>query len=411
MKIHNTLTGQKEVFVPLGDVVKMYVCGVTPYDNSHFGHAMSYVFFDTIRRYLKYRGYKVKYVQNVTDIDDKIINRANQRGVSAAELARKYSEGPTRDSGGYLGTFEREAMVKPFADAAFLMTAGEISEPVRTEFGWHVIKVEKVNEASTLSPGAAKEKIRKQLTEEKSRLLAYEKADAVYETTFDGDDLAQVAAERNLTIKTTDYFTLQQGPEGVRDRSKFAEAAFKLSDMQISGIQEFEDGYYILQLVEKIPEKIPALNDVEAAVRLDAIAEKQSEKAKADAADFLDAVKAGKPFADESRRFDVAVKSTDFFKRNEPIPDIGYEPEIAAAVFSLSEKQPLPDAAVKGSKGYFVFKLRERKEPEVEAFNKEKSELIEYLIRNKRQEALQSWLADVRGRSEITVEKGFLEEG
>jgi cysteinyl-tRNA synthetase len=92
MKIYNTMSGQKEEFVPLADTVKMYVCGVTPYDNSHFGHAMSYVFFDTIRRYLKYRGFKVKYVQNVTDIDDKIINRANQRGITTSELAGKYTE-------------------------------------------------------------------------------------------------------------------------------------------------------------------------------------------------------------------------------------------------------------------------------------------------------------------------------
>jgi cysteinyl-tRNA synthetase len=92
MKIHNTLSGQKEEFLPGGDEVKMYVCGVTPYDNSHFGHAMSYVFFDVIRRYLKFRGYKVKYVQNVTDIDDKIIIRANQRGISTQELAAKYTD-------------------------------------------------------------------------------------------------------------------------------------------------------------------------------------------------------------------------------------------------------------------------------------------------------------------------------
>jgi cysteinyl-tRNA synthetase len=92
MKIFNTLTGQKEEFSPQGDTVKMYVCGVTPYDNSHLGHAMSYVFFDSIRRYLIYRGYKVKYVSNVTDIDDKIINRANQRGISAAELAGKFTQ-------------------------------------------------------------------------------------------------------------------------------------------------------------------------------------------------------------------------------------------------------------------------------------------------------------------------------
>jgi cysteinyl-tRNA synthetase len=91
MKIFNEMTGQKEEFVPIGDPVKMYVCGVTPYDNSHFGHAMSYIFFDVIRRYIKFSGYKLKYVQNVTDIDDKIINRANQRGISTTELAEKYT--------------------------------------------------------------------------------------------------------------------------------------------------------------------------------------------------------------------------------------------------------------------------------------------------------------------------------
>ncbi len=69
----------------------MYVCGVTPYDNSHFGHAMSYIFFDVIRRYIKFSGFKLKYVQNVTDIDDKIINRANQRGISTTELTEKFT--------------------------------------------------------------------------------------------------------------------------------------------------------------------------------------------------------------------------------------------------------------------------------------------------------------------------------
>jgi cysteinyl-tRNA synthetase len=92
MKLYNTLSGRKEDFEPRGGEVKIYVCGVTPYDDAHIGHAMSYVIFDVIRRYLKFRGYKVKYVQNVTDIDDKIIDRANKLGIPAAELAKKYTD-------------------------------------------------------------------------------------------------------------------------------------------------------------------------------------------------------------------------------------------------------------------------------------------------------------------------------
>ena len=90
MKVFNTLSGQKEGFSPKGKTVNMYVCGVTVYDDCHIGHAMSYVLFDVIRRYLEFKGYKVKHVQNFTDIDDKIINRANQMGVSSSELAEKY---------------------------------------------------------------------------------------------------------------------------------------------------------------------------------------------------------------------------------------------------------------------------------------------------------------------------------
>jgi len=97
MKVFNTLSGKKEEFQPQGDVVTMYVCGVTPYDDAHLGHAMSYVIFDVIRRYLKYRGYTLKFVQNVTDIDDKIIDRANQRGVSTRELADEFTASYVED--------------------------------------------------------------------------------------------------------------------------------------------------------------------------------------------------------------------------------------------------------------------------------------------------------------------------
>src|ERR1035437_1565538 len=71
----------------------MYVCGVTPYSDSHMGHALSYTYFDAIKRYLLFKGYKVKHVQNITDIDDKIIDRANRIGVPANELATKFTNG------------------------------------------------------------------------------------------------------------------------------------------------------------------------------------------------------------------------------------------------------------------------------------------------------------------------------
>ena len=87
MKLSDTLTGEKRDFEPAGDVVKIYVCGVTPYAPSHVGHAMSYIVFDVLHRYLEYRGYKVRRVQNFTDIDDKLIARAQEAGTTVEALA------------------------------------------------------------------------------------------------------------------------------------------------------------------------------------------------------------------------------------------------------------------------------------------------------------------------------------
>jgi len=92
MKIYNTLTGRKEEFVPLiPNKVKIYACGVTVYDHCHIGHARSAIVFDVIRRYMRYKGFDVKYVRNFTDIDDKIINRAKQEGITWDAVAKKYT--------------------------------------------------------------------------------------------------------------------------------------------------------------------------------------------------------------------------------------------------------------------------------------------------------------------------------
>lgn len=91
MKIYNTMTKTKEEFVPINaGEVKMYSCGPTVYDYFHIGNARPFIIFDTLRRYFEYRGYKVTFVQNFTDIDDKMINRANKEGITVKELGERF---------------------------------------------------------------------------------------------------------------------------------------------------------------------------------------------------------------------------------------------------------------------------------------------------------------------------------
>jgi len=95
LRLSNTLSGEKEVFEPLDeddDRVLLYVCGLTVSDDPHLGHARTWLSFDVLHRYLEYKGYEVKHVENVTDVDDKIINRAEEEGKTAAEVAARYAE-------------------------------------------------------------------------------------------------------------------------------------------------------------------------------------------------------------------------------------------------------------------------------------------------------------------------------
>ena len=91
MKLYNTLTRTKEEFIPLEEgKVKMYVCGPTVYNYIHIGNARPFIMFDTLRRYLEYRGYRVTFVQNFTDIDDKMIRAANEQGITVKELGEHF---------------------------------------------------------------------------------------------------------------------------------------------------------------------------------------------------------------------------------------------------------------------------------------------------------------------------------
>ncbi|HPT76459.1 MAG: cysteine--tRNA ligase [Epulopiscium sp.] len=101
MKIYNTLTRKKEEFIPVDPgEIKMYVCGPTVYNYIHIGNARPYIIFDTVRRYFEYKGYQVKYVQNFTDVDDKIIKRAQEEKTTTTEIVEKYIAETLKDADG-----------------------------------------------------------------------------------------------------------------------------------------------------------------------------------------------------------------------------------------------------------------------------------------------------------------------
>lgn len=332
-----------------------------------------------------------------------------KNGEDFAELAKQYSEGPTKTKGGDLGAFKKGDMVAPFSEKAFSMNPGEVSEPVRTRFGWHLIKVEKINAATTQSLEAAQDTITQTLKKEAAKGIAWDQAQDFYDSTLEGDDISVIGTESGLDVKLADLFT-RKGPEnGIANPRQFAAAAFELSIGQISEIQDLHDGYYIIQVIESVPGKIPELQTVIEDVKKDQIKKMQDSRAEADANELLAQLK---DKGDDALKADVRqliFKPTGFFKRNEKIPEIGWENEISQAAFSLSSVNPLSDNIIKSRQGYYIIRLKDRRLPDLSEFDKEKEALQEELLNRKRINAFNSWLAQVKERSDIELREGFLE--
>ncbi len=339
----------------------------------------------------------------------KVYELATEAGADFAELAREHSEGPSKSKGGDLGEFTKDRMVKPFADKAFSMEPGEISQPVRTRFGWHVIKVEGVTPAGTTSLEEARDAIRKKLKDQKSDKLASQAAETFYDTLFEYETLSQAAEAEKQPLKTTDFFT-QQGPKGIQNARKIGQAAFKLDEKgDLSEIVDGGDGYYILEMVADKPAQVDAFENVKERVKRDLIREKQTEKARADAQKALEALKTGeKDLHDLAEKLDKTPKSSGFFERRGSIPEIGWAPEFQKAAFKLSRENPLPEAPVKTRKGYYVLAFEARQLPDDAEFEKEKADIRDRLLRQKQYQAFQTWLSQVREDSEIAVEADIL---
>ncbi len=330
-----------------------------------------------------------------------------KEGKDFAELAKQYSDDPGGKNGGNLGAFKRDAMVEPFGEKAFSMKPGELSDPVRTQFGWHIIKVEKINEASNLSLEQARPKIINKLTDEKAKNLAYEDAFATYSAALNAESLSKVAETLKQQLLTSEPFG-RSGPAGVKNPAQFAAIAFELAPNSISDIIDSQGSYYILQVVEDIPESIPEFALVAEKVRADLTKEKQDEQALKDAKQCLADLKNGKSLKAFQGKKGVKTGATDFFKRNDRIPDIGFERDISSIAFGLSPEKRFPDEPIKGQKGYYVIAFGERKAADPAGLAIERSQIIDRLISQKQRRIFEDLLTSLRNNAKVVVENGYL---
>jgi len=337
-----------------------------------------------------------------------VLNLVN-KGEDFSKLAEKYSECPSKNNGGYLGAFKRQDMVEPFSEKAFSMKPGEISEPVLTQFGWHIIKVEKVNESTVVPFEKEIGNINQKLMVEKSRALAYDAAESAYDASFGGDDLSKIGELRNVAVETTDFFSRDKGPNlNIKNLERFRSEAFALVDNAISEILDLEDGYYLLQAIESKDSRIPELAEVKELVEKDFLDQLRDEKAKLDAETLLAEIRSGKLLDVQSRQFNLKPTRTGYFKRNDPIPNIGYEPAVSDAAFKLTKASRYPENIIKGAKGYFLISYRDKKNPDSSLSDSLRAQTKEQLLQKKESKIFSEWLAQLKQKSDIRIERDLL---
>ncbi|ACN14972.1 PpiD1 [Desulforapulum autotrophicum HRM2] len=324
-------------------------------------------------------------------------------------LAKTFSQGPTKDDGGYLGTFARDAMVKPFAEAAFSLASGEISKPVRTQFGWHVIKVEAKLPASTTALDKVAAEIRKTLSTAELKNLAYSDAGKAFDGIIDGDDLEQAGLITGKKVLTAGPFT-QKGPgDVVADSQGFARAAFAMSLNEIGDVKEIGDNYYIIKPVEKIDPEVLPLEAVRDTVTKDLTAQLQQERAKKDAQAFLDELKDNKEIKAVAKAKGLEAKASSLFVRGATVPEFGPNSEITAVAFELSPENPVHPAVVTGSGGFYVISFREQKLPDAAEIDENLDGVKVSMARSKQGSVYNEWLGELKMAAKIDIKKGFLD--
>lgn len=333
-----------------------------------------------------------------------------REGDDFAALAKEYSEGPTATKGGDLGFFPRGRMVKPFEDAAFKMQKDEISDLVKTPFGYHIIWVEDIKEPRTKTLEEAREQIAETLTKIATTDLAHEKGLSLIDQMPYDVDLAKYASEHKVPIKESDFFSQNEAIPGIGNDDKLRQTLFSLEKGEVTELVESNNKFYIIQVIDKKPSYLPELDEVSKKVEEDFKLHLAKIEAKTAAESFLAQVKAGKDWNKLTKEDKLTPKSSDFITRNDVIPDIGYDPALIEVAFELNENKIYPDKVLENARGAFVIRWEGKKSIDEKKFQEEKEVYDRSLSMAKDQILIAGWLENLKKTAEIKDLRGYVEQ-
>lgn len=318
-------------------------------------------------------------------------------GAEFAALAEKHSEDvATAEKGGDLGLFARGQMVKPFEDVAFALPVGEMSEAVRTPFGYHIIRVEDKIEAGVKPLVEVRQEIISQQLKERARGAALDLADDLMATLEERPErFVALAEQHGLAIVETPFVAATERPPGLEGVPEIGQRVFALVGEGVDALEGSDGTHYIFQVAEVKASVIPELNTVSGKVEKDLRRQRSADLASQTADEWAAQIQTGASLSELAAQIQVQVSETQLFARKGSVPQIGRQAAFNQTAFGLRVGEA--GAAHSGAQ-HFVIQVTERQTADLGAYEADKAAYRAQLRRHKQRQALQDFQRSLQAR-------------
>jgi peptidyl-prolyl cis-trans isomerase D len=328
-------------------------------------------------------------------------------GADFAAAAAEHSEDEgTAEAGGDLGFFPRGRMMPPLEEAAFSLPIGELSDPVRTELGFHILRVEERMETGIKPLEEALQEVIDALQDEKAREAALVFVDDLVVAMDEAPErFAELADQHGLEVETTPFVEAAGFIEELTGAPQLIGRAFSLRAQTVDAMVGRNGNHYIFQVAETQPDKVPPLEDIVERVTRDARDSKGADLASETGAEWVTQLRDGASLAELAGALELQVTETGWFRRNEPVPDLGNVSEFRRAAFQL---QPNEGEAVGEGDRTYVVQVIEYRDAGMSTFKADLPDYRRQLLAQKQNQLVQAFQESLAAQFQQLLRDGDL---
>ncbi len=358
----------------------------------------------------------VRFMKGPSDLDEQdVVQRlqdlanAVREGEDFASLAEIYSEGPSGPEGGDLGYFRRGKMAAEFEEVAFSLPVGEVSAPVKTRFGYHIIQIEDKRGVGDSEEVHARH-ILMEIRASDETLIEIEEQVAALGEAAAGDGLEAAAAEAGFEVQTTPPFPNDRYIPMVGNMRPAVKLAFDSEPGTILGPYISVDSYYVFEVAERAPSFLPTFEQlaseadetgVDHPAQRALVAERQKERAEAIATQIATRGASGATLEEAADEHGYAIRESGLVSRRDAVPGIGRGTEFTGAAFGLRTGETSRAVATTTPERFYVMRVEEKVAADEEAFAAQEDQIMGQLLQRKRLQIFSSWLEGLMAGANI----------